>query len=138
MERTLRLQRLSDEDDTRTLGHLQIMEDGIPVNHWYTLERGDLDNNPRVSRIPAGIYKVKQRHSKRFKKHLILEGVKDRSYILIHKGNFLRNTKGCILIGMSFADIDGDGSTDLQDSARAMKELLSYDGILSIDIRDEI
>jgi hypothetical protein len=48
-----------------------------------------------------------------------------RDNILIHKGNFNEDTKGCILIGNGFKDIDFDGMPDLLNSRIAMKNLLA-------------
>ena len=37
----------------------------------------------------------------------VIEGVKDRSGILFHKGNTARDTRGCIILGESFEPILG-------------------------------
>lgn len=60
----------------------------------YTLER------PEVQ-IPAGTYSVEIRYSPRFKRPLPhLLDVPGRSDILIHAGNWPRDTEGCILVGL--------------------------------------
>jgi len=59
----------------------------------YTLER------PEVQ-IPLGSYEIEIRYSPRFKRllpHLL--NVPGRSDILIHSGNWPRDTEGCILVG---------------------------------------
>ena len=40
--------------------------------------------------------------SPKFNSVFLLHGVPDRSGILIHSGNTLRDTEGCILVGSSF------------------------------------
>lgn len=50
--------------------------------------------------IPEGTYRVKMYPSGKFKKMLpIIDGVPYRSGILIHAGNTVEDTKGCILVG---------------------------------------
>lgn len=50
--------------------------------------------------IQPGTYEVQMFPSKRFRAlRPILIGVKGRSGILIHEGNTVRSTKGCILLG---------------------------------------
>ena len=48
----------------------------------------------------------------------------DRSAILIHAGNFLSDTAGCVLVGRAFADLDGDHVTDITDSQATLRELV--------------
>ena len=71
----------------------------------YTLELTYLDNQRSISCIPAGEYKVRLRTAKesstRDYLHLLVQDVEGRSYILVHIGNFPKDTKGCILVGQS-------------------------------------
>ena len=71
----------------------------------YTLELPYLDNQRSISCIPAGEYKVRLRTAKesstRDYLHLLVQDVEGRSYILVHIGNFPKDTKGCILVGQS-------------------------------------
>ena len=70
-----------------------------------TLELPYLDNQRSISCIPEGEYKVRLRTAKesatRDYLHLLVQDVKGRSYILVHIGNFPKDTKGCILVGQS-------------------------------------
>lgn len=68
-----------------------------------TLELAWLDNKKSISCIPKGNYSVsfrKAEESPKYKyKHLIVNNVPDRSYILFHIGNRTKDSKGCILTG---------------------------------------
>lgn len=65
-----------------------------------TLERPDLSNKPNISCIPKGMYEVKLTYSSKFKRKLpLVMDVPGRSGIRFHKGNYVRDTEGCILIG---------------------------------------
>ena len=70
-----------------------------------TLELPWRDNQKSISCIPAGEYKVRLRYPResatREYLHLLVQEVKDRSYILFHRGNSAKDTRGCILIGQS-------------------------------------
>ena len=68
-----------------------------------TLELPYRDNERSISCIPKGEYKVRLRlpreSATRDYLHLLVQDVKDRSYILFHRGNSAKDTRGCILVG---------------------------------------
>ena len=70
-----------------------------------TLELPYRDNKRSVSCIPTGEYKVRMRYPResatREYLHLLVQEVKDRSYILFHRGNSAKDTRGCILVGQT-------------------------------------
>lgn len=53
----------------------------------------------------------------------LLKDVPGRSMIEMHEGNFEHNSKGCILVGKSRVDIDGDGVDDISLSKDTLKAL---------------
>lgn len=65
----------------------------------HTLEPPWRDNKPFESRVPAGTYKATRHDSPNHGSVLKLHGVPDRTDILMHSGNYPRETKGCILPG---------------------------------------
>lgn len=113
------------KDEKQTLSVLQFFCDLDISLSVKALELADRDNKRSVSRINAGTYTCKLRWSKKYNWHFILENVEGRSYILIHIGNTYRDTKGCILVGNNFADIDGDGYKDVTSSKKTMKRILA-------------
>lgn len=87
-----------------TLGRLRIGGESIP-----TLEPPWRDNRRLLSCIPEGTYRMEPKPSPRFKRVLWeLEGVPGRSEILIHAGNTIADTAGCILVGTRDS-IEGGG-----------------------------
>ncbi len=63
----------------------------------FTIELPWKSNKRKISCIPEGTYEVVPRYSKKFKHHLILKNVNDRSLILFHPANdALTELKGCI------------------------------------------
>lgn len=107
----------------QTLGLLQFFEGTGKIFECKTMELPWKNNAPYVSCIPAGIYKVKKHDSPKFGRSFHVLNVQNRSEILIHRGNYNRDTLGCILPGMDFKDIDNDGLKDVKSSAVAMEHL---------------
>ncbi len=95
----------------------------VPGFDCKTLELPWINNQQEISCIPVGSYICKKRWSEKYGHHFIVEGVPGRSYILIHFGNYYTNTKGCILVGLAFTDINNDGLLDVTSSKNTMKQL---------------
>ena len=68
-----------------------------------TLELPFRDNQRSISCIPTGEYKVRLRlpreSATRDYVHLLVQDVPNRDYILFHRGNSSKDTRGCILVG---------------------------------------
>ena len=102
----------------QTIGHLQVND-----TRFYTLELPYKDNQKQISCIPIGTYKVVKRNSPRFGDHFHILDVPNRSYILIHHGNFYTDIKGCILVGNDIFDLNGDNELDVINSKESMRQL---------------
>ena len=95
-----------------------------------TLELPWKNNKRNVSCIPAGTYNVIKYNSVKYPDVWQLMDVKDRSYILIHQGNYLEDTAGCILVGSAFS------YGDINNSRLAMQKLrrsLPYEFTLEVE-----
>jgi len=90
-----------------------------------TLELPDLDNQQDISCIPHGLYQCEKYHSNTHGWCVAIHDVLDRTFIRIHAGNFTRQILGCILVGSSITDIDGDGILDVSNSGNTMKKLMA-------------
>ena len=62
-----------------------------------TIELPWRGNQPQISCIPEGRYELRERHSKKYGRHLLVAKVPGRSYILFHPANnALKELRGCI------------------------------------------
>jgi hypothetical protein len=66
----------------------------------FTLEEPWRNNERKVSCIPAGTYRATKFKSPSKGDVFLLHGVPGRSMIEIHVGNDLKDTEGCILVGL--------------------------------------
>lgn len=100
--------------EDRTMGRLQCGD-----KYFWSVEKPWKNNEPFVSCIPAGSYKMARRDSPKFGPGTweILD-VPGRSHILIHVGNTANDVVGCISLGTSlFTSCEG-----VQNSRKAIKE----------------
>jgi len=110
--------------EKQTIGNGYVLENDFIKFEFKTLELPWINNKRKVSCIPTGDYKVKKRHSKKFGNHFHIQNVKDRSCILIHKGNYYTDILGCILVGDDLSYINDDNEIDVVNSVNTMKQLL--------------
>jgi hypothetical protein len=130
----MRFQIIRFYEPRQTKGEAAVIDDnGEVLFACKTLELPWLDNKRRISCIPKGLYHTIKHQSPKYGECFWLTNVKDRSGILIHHGNFAASknprtgkpdTLGCILPGQAFADIDGDGYTDVTSSKPTLRKLL--------------
>jgi len=73
----------------------------------WTLEDPDNENKKGASCIPEGIYKVEPHSGQKYQDVWILKDVPNRDAILIHNGNTIKDTQGCILVGSKFGFLEG-------------------------------
>ena len=69
-----------------------------------TLERPYFNNQRNISCIPEGEYPVRLRLAResasRDYLHLLVQDVPNRDWILFHRGNYPKDTSGCIVVGL--------------------------------------
>lgn len=117
------IRRFSHEEE-QTLGYGIVFNENNGVKYSFcTLELPWRNNERRISCIPVGTYRVVKRWSEKYKDHFHVLDVPNRSFILLHSGNYNRHTLGCILVGKKHVDIDGDGVRDITSSSATMKHL---------------
>ena len=88
-----------------------------------TLELPWKNNQRNVSCIPEGPYTVEKRWTQERQNHFHVLNVPDRSFILIHSGNYYSHTLGCILPGQDLTDINNDGFKDVTQSKATLTKL---------------
>lgn len=82
-----------------------LTSDEIPL--CVTCEDPWEDNASNISCIPKGKYKCRKFNGAKFKDVWEVMNVPDRSAILIHAGNTIEDTHGCILVGRCFSKLGG-------------------------------
>lgn len=92
-----------------------------------TIERPWLDNQRNISCIPNGEYLCKYLASStsgKYKGVYHLQAVPNRSGILIHAGNFMEHSTGCIILGMRSGILSGRQA--VLSSRSAIKKLREF------------
>jgi len=67
-----------------------------------TLELPWKNNAKSISCIPEGNYVCKRVDSPKFGNTFEIQNVPDRDDVLLHQGNFVRDSRGCIIVGGGF------------------------------------
>ncbi len=80
-------------------------ENDLPI--CLTLELPWRENKRNSSCIPIGIYQCDLVKNDKFKEVYQISNVENRSGILIHPGNTISDSQGCILLGKEFGEING-------------------------------
>jgi hypothetical protein len=111
----------------QTEGELFVLDENAQVLfQCFTLELPWLNNLPQKSCIPAGRYKIVPRFSAKYKNHLHILDVPNRSWILIHEANYVHQLLGCIAVGKARRHLNGDGLRDITDSIITKQRILEY------------
>ena len=115
----------STDNGIQTVGKLYVSGD----QHYTcdTLERPFKNNEKGVSCIPAGRYICVKRDATEAipYQHVSITNVPGRSGVAIHSGNLYSHSKGCILVGKNYADINRDGQQDVLNSRKVFMELMN-------------
>lgn len=113
--------------DIQTLGMLNVIDKNTLKADITarTVELPWKDNQRNISCIPPGKYPGELRTSEKYGLHVHIKKVPNRSYILIHPANFVRQLRGCIAPGKAHTDIDGDGYRDVTSSRDTVAEIVA-------------
>lgn len=90
----------------------------------FTLELPWLSNQKQISCIPKGFYTCTKITSPSLGRCIEVSSVIGRTYIRIHKGNYTSQIQGCILVGDSIKDINGDFTPDVTNSSATFDKLM--------------
>jgi hypothetical protein len=109
----------------QTLGRLIVLDGDIKRLELVTLELPDNGNQKNVSCIPEGVYNVDRFYSASRGLCFYVKNVPNRTAILIHSGNYNKDTRGCILPGLYFEDLNDDDLIDVAESRAALSRLIN-------------
>lgn len=99
---------------------------------FYSLELPYKNNEKNISSVPLGSYQCVRHWSRKFPyQHLQLLDVPNRSGILIHAGNTVKDTTGCILIGKGLTSANNLTAT----SRKAVDEMMELLGNHDVTLR---
>ncbi len=105
------------QSDSGTFGVITLDNKPIAV----TCEDPWKDNKTGESCIPEGTYKCVPHSGEKYKNVWRLENVPNRTAILIHNGNTIKDTQGCILVGEKLGYVVGRPA--ILNSKRKLTEL---------------
>ena len=98
---TVKLVRLEESYKYGTFGVLLICDQTFCV----TLEPCDKENKPFESSIPAQQYSCKRIISPKFGETFKICNVPNRDSVLLHSGNEVEDTLGCVLLASSYGKL---------------------------------
>lgn len=122
----VKLIRINQSEELGTHGVLidrYSHEEKAGVPFALTLEPPWRNNEPYESCIPTGVYECKAVNSPRFGSCYEIEGVPNRDHVLFHKGNFTKDTSGCVLVGERF-EVVGDCESAVASSGDGFNEFM--------------
>ncbi len=108
-----------EESARGTFGVLRIQKEVFCV----TLEPPDQENAKDISSIPAQQYICDKVNSPKYGETFEVKGVPGRDYVLLHAGNVVEHTKGCILLAQYFGKLRGERA--VLNSGNTFKEFMS-------------
>jgi hypothetical protein len=118
--------RRSIETDKNILGFATLTNSRSKIIfNCVTLELPFLSNKKKVSAIPAGTYRAIKTKSNSKGEVLLIKQVPNRSSILVHVGNYSKDTLGCVLVGRNIEYSEGTSEHYITQSRLTMSSLLS-------------
>jgi len=128
MKITFRVRRFFQTKD-KTLSYCSIEQDNgrIIMDNICGIELPWKNNKRNISCIPAGEYSaIAVKRYSNGKYALWVQDVPNRSQIMVHTANFVRQLRGCLAPGKEFKDIDNDGIIDVTSSQATMDEIQTH------------
>lgn len=126
------------EIEDGTIGNFVLSNDGKAIMTGFTLEPAGPDTimPNKDKRIPKGFYHTTWHDSPKFKQKLPLlfnNLVPNYRYILIHAGNYPKDTQGCILLGDSYDE------RGVYNSKKTLQKFLEFvkDSNFKVEIKAE-
>lgn len=104
--------------------------------YFFTLELPWINNSQNISCIPPGTYKCEVWDSTHHGRVILINNVPNRSGILIHKGNSVKDTNGCILVGEVFELGSGTPLTSSRKAFDKLMDLVKSEESLTITVQD--
>jgi len=106
----------------------------IEGESFSTIERPWLNNRSNISCIPEGQYITKylpRSASGKYKRVWHMQAVPNRSGILIHNGNFVSHSRGCLILGTGKSILGGKPAViGSRKALREVKEFLGEDDLI--------
>lgn len=94
---------IKSETQNGTFGALKLNGESLCI----TCEPPWDDNQHGISCIPEGTYHCVKHNSTAHPDTWAVTNVPNRTSILIHSGNTIKDTQGCILVGKSYGELGG-------------------------------
>lgn len=95
--------RIATSKEFGTFGAVKINKGAFCVS----LEPPDEENHSNISSIPTGQYICKRTQSRTFGETFEIMDVTDRTNVLLHAGNVVEHTQGCIILGQYWGKTAG-------------------------------
>lgn len=109
----------------KTTDSKQTLGDMIAIKNGDLYLCKSLEREEKV-RIPAGMYQVDWTFSPKFQRNMYLIRVPGIEGIRIHLGNYAEQSEGCVMLGKTIADINGDEQLDIANSKLAIAEFEQF------------
>lgn len=116
--------------ERETTGCWYIFDGDRSIFNCKVIELPMKGNQHGISCILPGTYDVEKYKDLKKGWVFLLLNVPGRSGVEVHIGNYAAgkkiDTRGCILPGLRFVDINHDGNLDVADSTKAMNALMAF------------
>jgi len=134
MNPIVELIRLEEDFKDGTFGVLKINKEVFCV----TLEPPDIENARNISSIPAQQYVCRRVDSPRYGDTFEICDVPFRTNVLVHPGNQVIHTQGCVLLAQHFGKLRGDRAVlNSGNTFRAFLSRMTMHNTFHLTIKEE-